>query len=340
MRDKAKAVMNLVQDRRLLEEERESARKQMSRYVGISSDEYSRGGYSGGPTTAPANITGFGNPNFNSKGQADSRPSAEASYARGYDSNPKYEARETSEPKPTIQLSFFEQRQAPAPEPTKPAAVEPHRPAKPLAPPSFFEPPKAIQQPVQSALLERKPEVPGNIFAPPVVTKQLPAQAKPASEIFLPPVQSLSAAFPAPPQQVFVAAFPPTQATPPVFPTPVQSFPTFPQPTNPTPQYSVPAQPVSYFPVPPTSTPVYAPKPTPQPQPDPRFHIHHNMDAYSGPSLSDLKVTPGLKEEFTDFHTAPGTQSKPADVESMLVNLDNLLVESKKKTDPRHNIGF
>jgi hypothetical protein len=66
------------------------------------------------------------------------------------------------------------------------------------------------------------------------------------------------------------------------------------------------------------------------------------MDAYSGPTLGELKASPSLKEEFTEFHAAPGeqTKSQPADLESMLVNLDNLRVETKKKDDPRHNIGF
>lgn len=366
--------MNLIHDNRLLDEEREKARKQMSRYVGISAEEYSRGGSS--TSAHSANITGFGNPNFSSRGQRDSRQSSESSYARGYDSDPKHEARETKEPAPPLKLSFFEESKSAVSEPSKPGAVEPQKPAKPLTPPSFFEQPKVAQPPVRSVQEERKPgAAPVDIFAPPVMAKQPAVQVAPATQLFpntahMPSTHTVTPAAPifAPPppafiipqQQVFTAtsfvpSHPISSTVPvnpvPVFPAPNQTvlqptftaqFPAFPSQPAP-PQYTTPVQPPTY----PTSyNPTYPaqPKPAiqakPVVQPDPRFHFHHNMDAYSGPTLSELKVTPGLKEEFTEFHTAPGAQTKPADPESMLVNLDNLLVESKKKTDPRYNIGF
>jgi len=363
----------LVQDHRLLEQERESARKQMSRYVGISSDDYSRGGHSG--SSAPSshsssNMPGFGNPNFSSQGQSDPRPS----YSRGYDSDPKFESRETA---PKIQLGFFEQTRT-APEPQRVVLTDPPRTAKPLAPPNLFEPPKASPQAMRST-------APTDIFAPPTVTKQTTAQAKfaPPSEVFLAPApqQPLAAAMPAfttpapafasppqvftsPPQQIFATpgpAFsspqgfstapvifaspapvfspPPAVFTPPL---PVNFQPVSPPPTV-LPQYTVPAKPAYSPSVPPSLVSPQShsqayPKSTPQP--DPRFRIHHNMDAYSGPTLGELKATPSLKEDFMEFHAAPGEQSKPADVASMLVNLDDLRSEPKKKDDPRHNIGF
>lgn len=385
--------MNLVQDHRLLEQERENARKQMSRYVGISADDYSRGGHSGssGPSSySSSNMTGFGNPNFNSQGQADSRPSYESNYSRGYDSNPKFESRESREapPAPKVQLGFFEQTRTTLPEPQKAAVNEPPKTAKPLAPPNLFEPPKATQQPVRSVAQERS-AAPVDIFAPPAVTKQTTTQAKftPQNEVFFPPAppQPLVTAMPAfttpapvfaspspsftsPPQQLFAApgpAFSSPQVAPtpvifaspaPVFTSPPATF-TPPLPVNfqsasPSvtvlPQYTAPSKPANYPSVPPTLvTPqpysqVQPPQTKSAPQPDSRFRIHHNMDAYSGPTIGELKATPSLKEDFTEFHTAPGEQGKSqsADVASMLVNLDDLRVEPKKKDDPRHNIGF
>lgn len=371
----------------------------MSRYVGISSEDYSRGGHSGssgGSTYGTSNMTGFGSSSFG-QGTTDSRPSYDSSYARGYDSNPKFENRESREAQsapsaPKVQLSFFEQPKAAVPDQRATVVNEPRQVARPLAPPSLFEPPKVSQPPVKAAIQEeRRPAAPVDIFAPPAVTKQQTAQVRavpspaifqapapaPQSQSFIaempafvtpaPAFTSPAPAFTSPPQQLFAApgpAFVPQVFTsqPEMRPTPAPVFtnptPTFPAYTSPPatftspppvnypatvlPQYTAPPKPV----VPPTlTTPQaysYPPQPKPTPQPDPRFRLHHNMDAYSGPTLGELKASPSLKEDFTDFHAAPGeqTKSQPVDLESMLVNLDNLRVETKKKDDPRHNIGF
>jgi hypothetical protein len=124
----------------------------------------------------------------------------------------------------------------------------------------------------------------------------------------------------------------------PQYPSQVPQYPSqVPQYPSQVPQYP---QASPYSPYPGYSQPTQPPQP-PQPESSrPTYKISHNMDSYSGPTISDLKSCPTLHaDEFTDFHSAASEPVQAKDWESSLVDLDSLGQESKPKSKEQQPFG-
>ncbi len=359
VRDKARLINILVSDFQQLEAEREAARQLSNRYVGISSDEYYTGGgraayasssapsaYQPAPETVsqrsglgagPAssqwnpNSRGFESPQYTQATRETQgglfEPPRQAQGAEGLFQPPRQPVQEYNifDPKPQAQPQF-----KPQPVDSKPPAAPStdifslsSKPKTDLF--SLPKPTPAHKDPPSDLLTLPKPtpthkDPPSDLFS---IPKPTPAHKDPPSDLFsIPKSQSKSAA----PQ---VRSEPPPLSTP----TPAVI-------AKPTSNPSVISALDGLFTAQPANKPGIIPKPG-QYQgtvPHSTIKIHHNMEASPMPTLSELKITPSLAQPAT---APPPPKRKSGDLESFLVDLDNLKIEGAlDKRENTHVEGF
>jgi ENTH domain len=329
VRDKSKYLTSLLADRKLLEEEREKAKKTWSKFSGISSENnYGR------------NDSSYRSDPYDSY-QRDSRNDDRShDYYRKEEKTENYQSftrdpgadifkpaeikTVKAEPKPTIW------DQEPGKLPLAPK-IKPPSSFTPVSVSSLFEVPdiKPVSQPNPSfnLLTESFPSRPaapafpsasdalGNLFTTsdtaPVfaeIPKSFPgafSSATPAPEpftnIYIPPAQ---------PAPAFAATKPPTYA----------SFTSASPVYNPNPVYS-PNPSVGYSSKPVPNDFSQTPNKPYVPEPSASAKIHFNL-GNTGATMEQLKIYG--KSGFTDFQSAPLPKPAPVDLESKLINLDDL----------------
>lgn len=349
IRDKSRLLVELLSDFRKLDEEREKARSAKEKYVGISSDQYrggfgadsyrsdpQRGGFGADSYSRDSHRGGFGSESYSSQQY---NPSHHSSYTGP--SKPAYDPTPTrTEPKiPEVPAPIH------APAPSKPTDLfavpkiapptSSRIPAQPQAQQQDLLTLDATKQSAPKTDLFTGFEVPKTQQSSVDLTADLFGPAKPSTNPFFPAVPEVAKPQPQPARPVIdvkaLYAQPvPSQPTHnPYYQPQIPHHPQYP-PHNPhVPQYHYPGAPSHSAP------PV---------QPQPEYHapqtykISHNMDAYNGPTISELKSCPTLHSDFTDFQSAV-EPPKAKDWESSLVNLDDIGGESKPKSKEQPMFG-
>lgn len=371
VRDKARLINILVSDFQQLEAEREAARQLSNRYVGISSDEYyTGGGRAGYASSAPSAYQPAAETVSQRSGLGAGQASSQwTPNSRGFES-PQY-----SQPNRETQAGLFE-----PPRETQRAEGLFQPPRQPVQEYNIFDS-KAQQQFKPQPVDSKPPTAPAtDIFSLPSkpktdlfsLPKPTPARNDPPADLFTLPKPTPAAKDPPadlftlpkatpvakdPPADLFTLPKP-TQKNPPsdLFSIPKsQPKPTAPQvePNRPAPPTSTPAvtaNPTSnpsvisaldgLFTAQPTNKPGVVPKPgqCQRTVPQATLKIHHNMEASPVPTLSELKITPSLAQPAT---APPPPKRKSGDLESFLIDLDNLKIEgSLDKRDNTHVEGF
>ena len=361
VRDKARLINILVSDFQQLEAEREAARQLSNRYVGISSDEYytgggraayasstpsayqpasetvsQRSGLGGGQASSQwtPNSRGFESPQYNPTNRETQgglfEPPRQAQSAEGLFQPPRQPVQEYNifDSKPQAQPQFKPQPVDPKP-PTAPSTDIFSLPSKPKT--DLFSLPKPTPA---------HKDPPADLFTLP---KPTPAQRDPPADLFT--IPKPTSAPKDPPSDLFsIPKSQPKPAVPQVEPIrsapPPLSTPTPAVIANPTSNPSVISALDGLFTGQPTNKPGMIPKPGPylRAAPQSTIKIHHNMEASPVPTLSELKITPSLAQPAT---APPPPKRKSGDLESFLVDLDNLKIEGAlDKRDNTHVEGF
>ena len=348
VRDKARLINMLVSDFQQLEAEREAARQLSSRYVGISSDEFYSGGgrasYSSSmssyqPAADTSQRTNFGSGQTSSQWTANTRGFEPPSLPQPSGVQSTY----YEQPKQTHQLNtgIFEPPKTQAEEinifDPKPKVTQPvSQYQQPVQPGSQYKPTFGEQSKAQTA--------PTDIFALPVKPKTdlftVPSSGKSntGNDIFAMPKVEVA------PQKEPIRSQPPTQPIV-TSPAPVPEVITRPgtvtQNTGNGSNPGVGSVLDGLFSGQPSSqTPVMAKQGAGgsygKPGMQAAIKIHHNMEQTSLPTLSELKATPSLAQSTS---SPPPPKRKSGDLESFLVDLDNLKVEAARDKRETTHLG-
>ena len=366
VRDKARLINILVADFQQLEAEREAARQLSNRFVGISSEEYYTGGGraayapSAGSAYQPAsetasqraglgvgpassqwspNTRGFEPPQYNQGNRETAgglfEPPKQTQSSAGLFEPPRQQEREFNifDPKPQSLPQLKPQQPAearPAASPTIDIFTLPAKPkadlfslpkpnSAPKDPPSdLFSLPKTTPKDPPTDLFSAPKPASSDLFSVPKPTPKPPSSdlfsvSKAQSKSALPPSESIRSPLPTP----AVTSKPPT----PSVSSALDGLFT-PQPAGKSGAIPAGQQYAGYT----QGTALQT------------FKIHHNMETSPMPTLSELKTSPSLAQPTA---AAPLPKRKAGDVESFLVDLDNLQIEaSLEKRENTHLEGF